>query len=83
MPQTILNFNIETTNEKLTPRTGVAIFGEYLKGMNLEALCNTNLPSAKHPNGYTPFEFIYPPLPLQPAGNLFKSNENGNEYPKV
>jgi len=60
MPQTILNFNIASTNEKLTPRTGVAIFGEYLKGMNLEKLCNTNLPLAKHPNGYTPFEFIYP-----------------------
>ena len=36
MPQTILSFDIETTNEKLTPRAGIAIFGEYLKGMNLE-----------------------------------------------
>ena len=35
MPQTILSFDIETTNEKLTPRAGVAIFGEYLKGMDL------------------------------------------------
>ena len=60
MPQTILSFDIETTNEKLTPRAGVAIFGEYLKGMNLEHLCNTNIPLAKHPNGYNPFEFIYP-----------------------
>lgn len=68
MPQTILNFNIETTNEKLTPRTGVAIFGEYLKGMNFEALCNTNLPSAKHPNGYTPFEFIYPLILMLHSG---------------
>ncbi|MBE0515751.1 IS1380 family transposase [Sulfurimonas sp.] len=68
MPQTILNFNIETTNEKLTPRTGVAILGEYLKGMNLEALCNTNLPLAKHPNGYTPFEFIYPLILMLHSG---------------
>lgn len=60
MAQTILNFKLQSTNEKLTPRTGVAIFGEYLKGINLESLCNTNLPLAKHPNGYTPFEFIYP-----------------------
>ena len=68
MPQTILNFNIESTNEKLTPRTGVAIFGEYLKGMNLEMLCNTNLPLAKHPNGYTPFEFIYPLILMLHSG---------------
>ena len=44
MPQIILNFQLESTNEKLTPRTGITIFGEYLKGMNLETLCNTNLP---------------------------------------
>ncbi|MEA3384320.1 MAG: IS1380 family transposase [Campylobacterota bacterium] len=68
MPQTILNFNIASTNEKLTPRTGVAIFGEYLKGMNLEKLCNTNLPLAKHPNGYTPFEFIYPLILMLHSG---------------
>ncbi|MBT5935329.1 hypothetical protein [Sulfurimonas sp.] len=44
MSQTILKFQIETTTEKLTPRTSVAIFGEYLKGMNFETLCNKNLP---------------------------------------
>ena len=38
MPQTILKFGLESTNEKLTPRTGIAILGEYLKGMNLENL---------------------------------------------
>ena len=47
MPQTILNFNIASTSEKLTPRTGVAIFGEYLKGIGIKKLCNTNLPLAK------------------------------------
>jgi len=68
MPQTILNFNIASTNDKLTPRTGVAIFGEYLKGMGIEKLCNTNLPLAKHPNGYTPFEFIYPLILMLHSG---------------
>lgn len=68
MPQTILNFQLESTNEMLTPRTGVIIFGEYLKGLNLERLCNTNLPLAKHPNGYTPFEFIYPLILMLNSG---------------
>lgn len=68
MPKTILNFDIETTNEKLTPRAGVAIFGEYLKGMSLEHLCNTNIPLANHPNGYTPFEFIYPLILMLHSG---------------
>ena len=41
MTQTILKFKLQYTNEKLTPRTGVAVLGEYFKGMNLEELCNT------------------------------------------
>ncbi len=60
MTQTLLNFKLESTDEKLTPRAGVAILGEYLKGLNLENLCNLNIPLAKSAKGYTPFEFIYP-----------------------
>lgn len=55
MTQTIFNFKIESTNEKLTPRTGIAILGEYLKGMKLEELCNAHLPKAKRNNGYSAF----------------------------
>ncbi len=68
MTQTILNFKLESTNEKLTPRTGVAILGEYLKGMNLEQLCNDNLPKAKRNNGYSAFEFIYPLILMLHSG---------------
>ena len=71
MTQTILNFKLQPTNEKLTPRTGVAILGEYLKGMKLEELCNTNLPKAKCNNGYSAFEFICPLiLMLHSAGRF-------------
>jgi len=68
MTQTILNFKLQSTNEKLTPRTGVAILGEYLKGMNLERLCNENLPKAKRNNGYSAFEFIYPLILMLHSG---------------
>jgi len=71
MTQTILNFKLESTNEKLTPRTGVAILGEYLKGMNLEKLCNTNLPKAKRDNGYLAFEFIFPFILMLHSGGRF------------
>ncbi len=69
--QTVLNFKLESTNEKLTPRTGVIILGEYLKGMNLEILCNTNLPKAKRNNGYSAFEFIYPLILMLHSGGRF------------
>ena len=68
MTQTILNFKLQSTNEKLTPRTGVAILGEYLKGMNLENLCNDNLPKAKRNNGYSAFEFLYPLILMLHSG---------------
>ena len=71
MSQTILKFRLETTNEKLTPRTGVAILGEYLKGMNLESFCNDNLPKAKRNNGYSAFEFIYPLILMLHSGGRF------------
>ena len=71
MTQSILNFKLESTNEKLTPRTGIAILGEYLKGMNLEKLCNANLPKAKRNNGYSAFEFIYPLILMLHSGGRF------------
>jgi len=71
MPQTLLNFKLQSTNEKLTPRTGVAILGEYLKGMRLEKLCNSNLPKAKRNNGYSAFEFIYPLILMLHSGGRF------------
>ena len=66
--QTILNFHIETTHEKLTPRTGVAIFGEYLKGIGFEKLCNKHIPNSLHHKAYDPFEFIYPLILMLHSG---------------
>jgi len=66
--QTILNFNIESTNEKLTPRTGVVILGEYLKGMNLEQICNSEINSSTHHKAYSPFDYIYPLILMQHSG---------------
>jgi hypothetical protein len=34
--------------------------GEYIKGLELEKLCNLNLPLPLNHKGYNPFEFIYP-----------------------
>lgn len=52
MTQTILDFHLTTTNEKLTPRSGVIILGEYLKGLGLEKLCNSHLPLPLNHKGY-------------------------------
>ena len=60
MAKNILNFNLESTDENLTPRAGAIVLGEYLKGVGLESFCNCNLPLSNSNNAYSPFEFIYP-----------------------
>ena len=42
-------------DKKLTPRTGVVIFGEYLKGLDLENIINTQMVPSKHHKAYNPF----------------------------
>lgn len=66
--QTILNFNIETTDEKLTPRAGVAIFGEYLKGLGFKNIVNNEIEVSKHHKAYNPFEYIYPLILMLHSG---------------
>lgn len=58
MTQSILDFHLTSTDEKITPRVGTIILGEYLKGLGLETLCNTHLPLPKSNRGFMPFEYI-------------------------
>jgi len=58
MTQRVLNFSIESTQERLTSRSGEIIFGEYLHAIGLERLCNTHLPLPMSNSGYTPHRFI-------------------------
>ena len=58
MTQSILNFTVESTDERLTPRVGQIVLGEYLKAIGLEKLCNAHLPQPKSNRGYRPFIFI-------------------------
>lgn len=58
MTQHILDFHLASTDEKITPRAGTIILGEYIKGLGLEKLCNNNLPLSKSNRGFLPFEFI-------------------------
>jgi len=60
MPQGVLNYAVESTDERMTPRAGEIVFGEYLKGIGLEHLCDAHLPLPQSNKGYAPFAFIQP-----------------------
>lgn len=68
MPQGVLNFAIASTDERLTPRSGEIIFGEYLKAIGLDKLVDQYLPQPKSNRGYKPFAFIQPLLLMLHSG---------------
>ena len=68
MAQTILNFTIASTDERLTSRSGEIIFGEYLKAIGLDKLCDLYLPQPRSNRGYESFNFIQPLLLMLHSG---------------
>ena len=68
MPQTVLNFSVEGTRESLTSNAGTILFGEYLKAIKVDKLCNTYLPLPQSNSGYMPFEHIQPLLLMLHSG---------------
>jgi len=58
MTQTILDFAVESTDEKLTPRAGLILLGEYLKGIKLDSLCNKHLPISQSNRAYASSSYI-------------------------
>lgn len=68
MAQTVLNFSIASTDERLTTRSGEIVFGEYLKAISVDKLCNTYLPQPGSNRGYDPFNFMQPLLLMLHSG---------------
>ena len=68
MPQGVLSFSVEGTNESLTSNAGTILFGEYLKAIGIDTLCNTHLPLPQSNRGYMPFEHIQPLLLMLHSG---------------
>ena len=71
MPQGVLNFSVEATNELLTSNAGTILFGEYLKAIKINKLCDRYLPLPQSNRGYMPFEHIQPLLLMLHSGGRF------------
>lgn len=60
MPQRVLPFKLETTQDEITPHAGLALFGEYVHAMNIPNEVNNKLPKPGSGRGYQPAQFIEP-----------------------
>ena len=60
--QTILPFKLAATRDSITAHAGLALFGEFLLGLKLPALCRRDLPKPGSAVGYFPESFVVPLL---------------------
>jgi hypothetical protein len=58
--QTVLPFKIEMTQEKVTARSGLALYGEFIKGIGLEELVERYMPGAGSGRGFKAISYIGP-----------------------
>src|SRR4030043_2205773 len=58
--QTVLPFKLEKTEEKVTARSGLALYAEFMKGMGLEELVDRHMPRPGSGRGYKAISYIGP-----------------------
>ena len=68
MPQTVLPFKLEMTNDTLTAQAGLALFGEFCQAQQLADLLDAELPAPGSGAGYRPSQFIVPLVLLLHGG---------------
>ncbi len=55
-----LNFKLGITKEKITSRSGIVIYYEFLKNLNIDSLADKFMPMPGSNRGYKPSSFIIP-----------------------
>jgi hypothetical protein len=58
--QTVLPFKLEKTEEKVTARSGLALYGEFMKGIGLEEWVGRHMPRAGSGRGFRAISYIGP-----------------------
>jgi hypothetical protein len=68
MTQRFLPFKLEKTNDEITPRAGLALFGEFMLSLNLSNDIDRLLPKPGSAVGYFPSNFINPIILMLQGG---------------
>lgn len=54
LSQTVLPFQLDSTQDTITAQAGLVLFGEYLHAMGLPGCLDRELPGPLHQSGYLP-----------------------------
>jgi len=60
MPQSVLPFKLEITNDEITPHAGLAVFGEFLRALSVPGLIDRTLPGPGSGAGYLASSHVLP-----------------------
>ena len=66
--QTVLPFKLGTTNDKITPHAGLALFGEFVHALGVEGILSQALPAPGSGAGYQGEEYVIPLLLMLHGG---------------
>ena len=58
--QTVFPFKLERTEEKVTARSGLALYAEFMKGMRVEELVDRHMPRSGSGRGFKAISYIEP-----------------------
>lgn len=58
--QTVLPFKLERTEEKVTARSGLALYAEFMRGIGLEELVGRHMPRAGSGRGFKANSYVEP-----------------------
>lgn len=58
--QTVLPFKLEKTKEEITPRSGLVLYGEFMKGIGLKELVDRSMPRPGSGRGFEAISYIEP-----------------------
>jgi hypothetical protein len=60
LQQSVLAFKIKWTEEKITARSGLALFAEFFEAMGIERLAERYMPKARSGRGFEAIRYIKP-----------------------
>lgn len=66
--QTVLPFKLGVTEERITGHAGLALFGEFIKAVDIVWLVDRHLPAPGSAVGYAPSSYVAPLIMMQHGG---------------
>jgi len=66
--QTQLSFKLGITEDEITPRSGLSVYAEFLRGLRMKELIDTTMPEPESNRGYKAWQYLEPMMLMMYGG---------------